>query len=262
MKKLLLWGGLGLVLLVAGVIVATVMSINPIVEKAVNTFGPDLLGAKVHLDKSDLSIFSGQGTLSGLFVGNPKGYETESALRLGSVSVAVDKASLATDRIVINDITVTAPKITYELAGRVSNLQALANNVAGVADREGAAEASRGQAGKEEPGSKQKIQIDNLLIAGGEISLSVKGLGGKAMTVALPDIRLTGIGKDEKGTSPAEAFAQVMAAVSKSAGGAATGALGDLGKTLEQGVQELTKDPEGLKKGVEDLGQGLKKLFQ
>lgn len=262
MKKVLLFGVLGLILLVAGFIVVTIMSINPIVETAVNEYGPRLVKAPVSLEKSDLSIFSGEGTLSGLFVGNPQGYKSEGALRLGSVSVKVDKNSLATDRIVINDITVLAPKITYELSGGKSNIQALADNVTQLAGKEQAAQQGRKDAGKEEPASKQKIQIDNLLIKGGEVTLAVTGLGGEVMTVPLPEIHMTGIGADDDGASPAEAFGQIMAEINKSVTGAASGVLGGLKKGLEQGAEQLKQGAEDMKKEVEGLGQGLKKMFE
>lgn len=262
MKKIVLFGVMGLILLVVGFVVVGVMSINPLVVKAVNEYGPELVGAPVHLDKSDISIFSGEGALSGLVVGNPKGYKSKEALSLGGVSVKVDKNSLTTDRIVINDITVAAPRITYELSGGRSNIQALADNVKRLAGEEKAAEKTRSDAGREEPGGEQKIQIDNLLITGGEVTLAVTGLGGEVMTVPLPDIHLTGIGADDDGATPAEAFGEVMAAVNKSVGGAASGALGDIRKGLEQGAEQLKKSGEDLKKGVEGLGDGLKKMFQ
>lgn len=262
MKKILFWGGLGLALLVAGFIAVTIMSINPIVEKAVNTFGPDLLGAPVHLDESDISVFSGEGALRGLLVGNPPGFKSDEALRLGSVSVKVDKSSLASDRIVINDVTVIAPKITYELSGSTSNIQALADNVTKLADRQEAAQESRKAAGKDEAGSKQTIRIDTLLIKDGEITLAVSGLGGKVMTVPLPEIRMTGIGKEGNGASMAEAFAEIMAEIEKAVAGSASAALGELGKGIKQGAEQLKQGADEIKKNVEGLGEGLKKMFK
>jgi len=262
MKKLILWGGTGLVLLVAGAIAVTIMSINPLIEKAVNTFGPKLMGAQVHLTASDVSVFSGEGELQGLFVGNPAGYKSPSAFTLGSVKVKVDKESLASDRIVINDITVLSPKITYELSGKKSNIQALVDNVKKFAGQESAAAEERQQSGQAEAGGGQKIQIDNLLIQDGQITLAVTGLGGDVMTVPLPEIRLTGIGKDKDGATPAEAFAQIMAAVNKAVGTAASGALGNLTKGLEESLKGLGDKNGDITKGVEDLGKGLKNMFQ
>ncbi|BBD07087.1 hypothetical protein [Desulfovibrio ferrophilus] len=262
MKKLIVWGGLGLTLLVAGAIAVTIMSINPLIEKAVNTFGPKLVAAPVHLDTSDVSVFSGEGELRGLFVGNPAGYKSESAFKLGAVRVKVDKESFASDRIVINDITILAPQITYELSGRKSNIQALLDNVNKTAGQEQAAEKQRKKSGQEEPGGGQKIQIDNLLIKGGEITLAITGLGGEVMTVPLPEIHLTDIGKDKDGATPAEAFAQIMAAVNKAVGKAAAGSLGNLTKGLEKSLEDLKNNSGDLKKGVDDLSKGIKGMFQ
>lgn len=262
MKKLILWGGTGLALLIAGAIAVTIMSINPIIEKAVNTFGPRLMGAPVHLETSDVSVFSGEGELRGLFVGNSPGYKSESAFTLGAVRVVVDKQSLASDRVVINDIAVLAPKITYELSGRTSNIQALVDHVSRTAGTQNAAAEERKSSGEAEPGGGQKIQIDNLLIRGGQVTLAVTGLGGEVATVPLPEIRLTGIGKDSDGATPAEAFAEIMAAVNKAVSKAASGALGNLGKGLEEGMKNLEQKSGDLQKGVDDVTKGLKNMFQ
>lgn len=262
MKKLFVWGALVLGLLVAGAIAVTIMSINPLIEKAVNTLGPMLVDAPVRLETSDVSVFSCEGTLRGLFVGNPAGFKAESAFKLNEIHVKVDRDSLATDRIVINDITISDPQITYELSSGKSNIQALVDNVNKAAGREQAAKQDRKQSGQQEPGGGQKIQIDNLLIRGGEITLAVTGLGGEVMTVPLPDIQLTGIGQDKDGATPAEAFGQIMAAVNKGVVQAAAGSLGNLTKGLEKGLKGLQENSGDLKKGVEELGKGLKGMFQ
>ena len=262
MKGIMFLLGLGLVLLVVGFVALGIVTVNPLVVKAVNSYGPDLVGAPVHLDESDLSIFSGEGTLKGLVVGNPAGYKSKEALSLGSLSMKVDKNSFGTDRIIIKDVVVAAPKITYEYSSGKSNFQALADNLSSLAGEEEAARKTRADIGEEEPGGEQKIQIDNLVITGGEVTLAVTGLGGEVMTVPLPDIHLTGIGADDDGATPAEAFAEVMAAVNKSVGSAASGALAGIKQGLEQGAEQLKKSGEELKKGVEGLGDGLKKMFQ
>lgn len=261
MKKLIVWGALVLGLLVAGTIAVTIMSINPLIEKAVNTLGPRLVDAPVHLDASDVSVFSGEGTLRGLFVGNPAGFKSESAFKLNEIHVKVNRDSLATNRIVINDITVIDPRITYELSSGKSNVQVLMDNVNKAAGREQDAKQDRQQSAQQEPEGGQKIQIDNLLIRGGEITLAVTGLGGDVMIVPLPDIQLNGIGQDEDGATPAEAFVQIMAAVNKGVAQAAAGSLGNLTKGLEEGLKGLQDNPGDLK-GVEELGKGLKNMFQ
>ena len=84
MKGIMFLLGLGLVLLVVGFVALGIVTVNPLVVKAVNSYGPELVGAPVHLDESDLSIFSGEGTLRGLVVGNPAGLQVQGGPQAGA----------------------------------------------------------------------------------------------------------------------------------------------------------------------------------
>jgi hypothetical protein len=85
--------GLVLFVIAAG---AVSLSLGRIVKTAVEAAGPRLLGAPVTLDRVTISPWSGSGTLRGLVVGNPEGFKTASAIRVGSVEVSVKLTSLLT----------------------------------------------------------------------------------------------------------------------------------------------------------------------
>ena len=128
MKKwILIVGGLGA--LVAGAAAALLVSINPIVEAGVNKFGPDITGTHVFLKKADISVFSGEGSLHEFTLGNPKGYTAPHAVKVGSVSVALDKDSLLEDVIVIKKIAIDSPDIIYEIGKKSNNFDDIIKNV-------------------------------------------------------------------------------------------------------------------------------------
>ena len=141
MKKwILIPCGLGAV--VVGAAAALLVSINPIVEAGVNKFGPEITGTHVFLKEADISVFSGEGKLNEFLIGNPKGYTAPHALKVGSVRVALDKATLLEDVIVIKKIAIDSPDIVYELGKKSNNFDDIIANVEelGAADERSAAE--------------------------------------------------------------------------------------------------------------------------
>ena len=173
MKKwILIVGGLGA--LVAGAAAALLVSINPIVEAGVNKFGPDITGTHVFLKKADISVFSGEGSLHEFTLGNPKGYTAPHAVKVGSVSVALDKDSLLEDVIVIKKIAIDSPDIIYEIGKKSNNFDDIIKNVEqlGAARDKAAAqkqkEAAKSGADAKEEGAAKKVVIDELVITNGK----------------------------------------------------------------------------------------------
>src|SRR5258707_15050984 len=111
MKKLLFRVGLIVALLLMVGLVVAFFSLNSIVKKGVETLGPQMTKVEVRLGSADISPLSGSGRLKKLFVGNPEGYKTPSAIQIGSVKVAVKVGSVLSDTIVVDEINIQAPEI-------------------------------------------------------------------------------------------------------------------------------------------------------
>src|SRR5579859_2847802 len=114
MKKILVRLLLGIVVLLVIAVVVVFFSLNSIVKKGVETVGPAITKVPVTLGAADISPLSGSGKLTKLFVGNPEGYKTPSAMEFGSIKVGVKIASVLSDTIVVNEINIQAPEITLE----------------------------------------------------------------------------------------------------------------------------------------------------
>ena len=196
MKKIIIRTLIVLVVVAILAAVAVGLFLDKAIKTGVETFGPKLTKVDIKLASVSLSLLSGSGSIKGLVVGNPEGYKTPSAINVGVASLALKPGSLLSDKVVIKSINVQAPEITFETVLRHNNLSKILANVE---------EATGG--GTKEPGKPQepsqpreakpakKLQVDDFVISGGKIHVSVTALGGKTATVPLPEIRLTDLGK-------------------------------------------------------------------
>lgn len=240
-----------LVVLIVIAVVAVTLSLDKIFKKGVETVGPQLTQVEVKLDGVSLSPLSGGGSIKGLHVGNPKGYQTPSAIRVDRASLSTQPSSLLSDKIVIRSINVQAPEITFEGDLKGNNISQILKNVeaatGGGGDTQGA---------KPEPtpasGPSKKLQVDDFVIAGGKIKLSTGLLAGRAVTVPLPDIHLTGLGTGPEGIGAGDLTRIVLSAINKETLAAVSGAIGKLGKDAATAVGD-TQGALDAAKGVTDL---------
>ncbi|GJL78654.1 MAG: hypothetical protein NPINA01_16430 [Nitrospinaceae bacterium] len=245
-----MWVTVAMVVVLTGFLaIFLLFSMDSLVTMAVEKYGSDALQAEVTLDETKISATSGKGTLRGLKVGNPKGFESDSAFRLGEVSMTLDVGTITKDTVLIKEILIAGPDITYEIGATGSNLDALQKNVAQQAG--GGGEKSSDE---EKPSSSnkngKKLIIDSLIIRDGKINVSAVGLKGKKLSVKLPRVQLSGIGRDKGGASPAEVIKKLMVAVNAAAEGSVRTL--DLGKVLEN-VEGAAEVKELLEKGGSDI---------
>ena len=227
------------VLLLAAV-VGSIYFLGAIVKKGVETVGPQITKTELRLDGATLSLLSGSAKLRGLFVGNPEGFKAESAIKVGAVSVGVVPGSVFSDKVHVTQVNVQAPEITFEGGLKGNNLSKLLDNVQASAGGT-AAPASKDKA------SSRKIQVDDLLITGGKINLSVDAgpLGGKSAIVPLPEIHLTQLGSGPEGITAGDLTAKVLKEILQAAIPAAEKAVVDLGKNATGVLKDVGKDPAG-----------------
>ena len=256
MKKLILRGVVVLLVLLVVAVGVSIYFLGSIVKKAVETVGPQITGTEIKLDSATLSLLSGSGKLKGLQVGNPEGFKTESAIKVGSVSVDVVAGSVFSDKVHVTQVNVQAPEITFEGGLKGNNLSKLLDNV----------QAAAGGSDKTSATSKDKsrrLQVDDFVISGGKINLSIDAgpLGGKSMTVSLPEIHLTNLGSGPDGITAADLTAKVLKELLQAAIPAAEKAVVDLGKGAATGVmKEAGKTAtEGVEKATKGIGELFKK---
>jgi hypothetical protein len=206
-----------LVVIVGGGLYYVFNNLDSYVRMAIEKYGTAATRAEVTLSSVKLSLASGEGSLSGLNVGNPPGFAAKQSVYLGSIAVKLDTSSVrGTGPIVIHQIAIDKPQVTYEMDnGGNSNLEALARNAQAYASSAAGKQSAQTDA-KGGPG--RKIIIEDLTIKNGQISVSQALLQGKQINAPLPEIHLTNIGKSEGGATPAEVAQKILGTITSAAG--------------------------------------------
>ena len=244
---------MALVLLATLAFATVIFMLDSIVKTGVEKIGTKVTQVEVKLDGARISAFSGQGTLNGLFVGNPAGYQSPSAIKVGALSMALQPSSVFSDKVVIRSIIVTAPEISFEGSLTGNNLSKLLAGIQSSSD----AEKSGTPPGQKPPG--KKLQVDELTVSGGKINVTLTGLGARSATVPLPEIHLQNLGAGPDGITPAEltqaVFKQVMAGTLKAVASEVTG----LGRGVADSAKEAGRNASG---AVEKTTKSISDLFK
>ena len=258
--------GIGAIIVVVAIIIFGLSNLGPIIKQAVNSYGPKITKTELHVADVNVSIFSGEAKIKQFFLGNPAGFNTPSAMKVGSVLVKVDEKSLTSDTIVIDRIEVISPEITYEKKGEIDNFNTILKNITKTSSSEKDATKE-----SEKQGTGKKLIIRDFIVKEGKVNLelSVNGIGDKKISATLPDIHLKDIGKKKNGASPAEAFKEVFAALygtitSPAVTDVLNKELSSIGVNLDSLGQDAIKklgDTIGKEEGLKDVGKKVKGIF-
>lgn len=245
MMKFLKLAVLGLLVLLIGVYFVVAYALGSIVKSGVNSFGPKLTQTKVVLAGASLSPLTGSGTLSGLAVGNPKGWSEGNAFFLGQVHVDVDPLSVFGDHVVINEITIDQPEFAYETKIISSNIKDLLKNIEQFTG-------SGGQTAETKDGKPIKFVVKKFRMTNAKATL---GTSVAALPVPLPPLSLDDVGVAEGGITADQLAGVIMKNVLGSIVSGTANALGQVGST--SGASAVEKTKEAAKKA----GDSIKKLF-
>ncbi|MDR1694521.1 MAG: hypothetical protein LBR70_04970 [Lactobacillaceae bacterium] len=191
-----------------------------IVRKLVNKYGSEITGTKVDLQGFKLNLANGEGKIEKFTVANPKGYETPYLFSTDEIYVRVNMKSLTSNAIVIEEIRVDKPAMTYEMLSVMQNnvgdiLKNVKNNTQS-AEEKVKEDAKKEPAGNAKAGKKviiNKISINATNLAAVIPSQGIEGvIETKAVdkTIVLPDIVIKDIGKGKDGDSIVTAISKVM----------------------------------------------------
>ncbi len=216
-KKLLLWLGGGVLLLVVAAYLVLIFFCGSIVKSRINKFGPELTQTKVVLAGAQLSPLSGTGTLSGLVVGNPKGWSAPDAFTLKSIHIDLVPSSVFSDHIVINEIVIDDPELVYETRLISSNIGDLIKSINKATSKK-PADGPTAQNGKPTTFVIKKLRLEK-----GHVKL---GVGPTAVTLDLPATEFDNLGSDG-GVSAEQLSLLVMRTI---ASDIVKGSVGGIGK--------------------------------
>lgn len=238
--------------------------LGSLVKSGVVTFGPKLTKTTVAVDSIDISLFAGSAGVQNLVLGNPEGYQAPSAIQVSHAVIRLVPSSVLSDKVIIRSVEVRSPEITFE--GNplgANNLTQIKANVdattaaMGVTSTNTAAAAPSGPA---KPG--KKLEVDDFLISGAKVHAQLTGLINKQITLPLPDIHLTDLGKGPEGITPAELTKEVLSQVTTATVAAVAQSVANLGKDAGKAAQAaaagiLQTSTNAVGRSVDKLKQGL-----
>jgi len=296
-KPLLIGGGIIgaiVIILVVGAVVIF-SGLDGIIKAAVEDMGPKMTKTEVKLDKVETSLTEGSASLSGLMIGNPSGFNTPHAFKLGSISVKIDTGTITDQTIVINEININTPDVIAEFqkfsfnplkasasiqeALKTSNFIAIQKNVEAAVAAQGGGSGGSGDA-KDDGGKKgegPKLIIEKFRMS--NVKVRAVSQSGLKLDQSLPPISIAvdNIGKSEGGLTPEQVAGvlvpKVQDAVIKAITGDLTklatdvfksvgGAAGDAVKAVSEGVGGAVGGAaSGAGDAVKGATDGIKKLF-
>jgi uncharacterized protein involved in outer membrane biogenesis len=238
-KKIIVFGVIAflVVLIVAGIAVG--FFLGDIVKAGMQTVGPKVTQVSITVDKVGVSILTGSVSIKGLVVGNPEGYTAPQAISLGEATVSISPMSVLSDKIVVHEVHVLSPEITFEgnpLTGR-NNLSKIMDNVSAFQGGGGASAAANTNAPASSKPAK-KLEVDDFLLTGAKVHYG-------DVTLPLPDIHLTDLGTDENGITAADltkrVLSEITSATLKAVAESATNLGGTAGKAMGNGLDSVKK---------------------
>jgi uncharacterized protein involved in outer membrane biogenesis len=210
MKKKVIGGGFAIVVIAIAVAAFYLLSnLNSLIAGTIEKHGSDVTDTSVRVSGVDISLREGRGSIKGLTVASPEGFEASDAFSLGDITVDIDLKSIREDPVVIDEIRIRAPVVNAEVTSTgASNIDELRKRV-----QEYAAGASGG-GGDESRGETKKFRIKRFVFEQGRVEVDASALGVEKQTITLPEIRLSDVG-GASGAAPDEIAKVILTTVAK-----------------------------------------------
>lgn len=200
LAKILLIGGLVIVVILAIGIYYLFSSLDGIVKSAVESYGTEVVGSKVTVAEVKISLQEGKGTLKGITIANPPGFSSEPAFSLQEVTLDLDINSISSNPFIVEDVRVISPHVRVETdAQGKTNLDVLAKKIQSSGDSTGNQ--------KEASSSDLRMRIKQFIFEDGTIKARIPQQE-QEMEVKLPALRMNEIGGSDG--QPPEVVGQVV----------------------------------------------------
>lgn len=196
------------------------------VRQVVHIYGSQVVGTNVNIGRIDISLKDGHGSVSDITVGNPNGYSKDLIINLGKVAVQVDKDSVIkalketaqktgpkVKTIVIDEVRVSKPEVTYELM----NLNR--NNANDVLDniKKNTASTAKEEKKPADPNAVQyNVAVKKVVVEDGTATVAAGLLGvSKSLSVPLPTVTINNVGTEKQGVTVGEGLARLFQEILK-----------------------------------------------
>ncbi|MBN2704655.1 MAG: hypothetical protein JXR23_10640 [Pontiellaceae bacterium] len=213
-----------------------VVFLGSVIKGAIETAGPKVLGVPIQVEKVRVNLFTGGVRVKALSIGNPEGFHTPSMVELNEFKMVIFLPSLFTDTVVIKEILIEGAELTFEKSLTSNNIETLQEQLEN----------------KEDDGVGKKVIVEEFRSRGAKLNVSVTGLKGKQLSLPMPPIHLTDIGKESNGFSPLEFTKEILGVVSKTVVTLVSSSVDVAGNTLKG----ISDGAGNVLKGIGDLFDG------
>ena len=225
MNKLLKYSLAGLVaILIIGFLGATFF-LDSIVKSGIEDVGSDMAGTQVTVENVSVSPFSGSGTVDGLKVDNPDGFESEHAIVLQSIDISMDVTSVFSDEILVDEIAIKEPAISVIQKVPENNLRMLMKNF--------------NETMAEESASSSTMIIDHLVVQNGQVTVTPSIGGTKSATVKMDKLELRNVGKEGSNSTEQVVNQVASAVINEALKKAVSGELENLKDKAKDAVEDI-----------------------
>ncbi|MBQ7633300.1 MAG: hypothetical protein IJS88_04225 [Alphaproteobacteria bacterium] len=280
LKKTFKWI-VGLIVLLAMLTVAGIYYIwnyfdwQSKVRELVHQYGTQAVGTSVNVGDINVSLSGGSGYIGNITVANPKGYTQDNIIKLGKVSVVLNKDSIKkvleetvkktgskTKTIVIDEIRIEKPEVAYELMNLNKNN---ANDVLANIRKNSEAKPDKKTTPKDDSANEYKIAIKKLVIADGTATVAAGLMGvSQSLSLDLPTITIDNLGSDKQGITIEDGLSMVFQTILRTTAAVVAktdlsellgGITGAAGKVVNDAADAVTG-------GVKSVTDGIGGLFK
>ncbi len=229
-------------------------SVESIIKRVVHQYGSQIIGTDVSIGGIDLELSKGIGVVKDIKIANPKGYQAPNLFYLKELGVEIDISSLTSDTIIIDNITINNPEITYEMKTLTqSNISDILNNIEkNTATDEAAQSKDNSSKSAKDDGSSKKVIIKQLTVSDGKVAAIVGAASLKApINISLPTIKMNNIGQDKNGATPVETISKVITKIMQTVSQTVVSA--NLSELKDASVKQVKAVADNLKAGSENI---------
>lgn len=245
---------IGVVVVAAGIYYFGPSLLDSAVKKIVNKYGSEVTGTEVNLEGFSLHPTTGEAAIRKITIANPQNYKMPYLFELNNISVKVDIKSLTSDTVIIEDITVDKPAITYEMLSLTqNNIKEIQNNVNSYLNKSSSNDKAEttSETDSADQSAGKKVIIRHLAINDATLSAAA---GDKDVSITLPDITMNNIGDDSKkaGSNIPQVIAKILNKILTTATqNVVSQKLGDLKSVAKENLNSVVG---GVKDRVKELG--------
>ena len=177
----------------------------------------------VNIGAISLSLSDGHGSIGNITVGNPKDYSQKNIIKLGNVFVNVNKDSIVnviknatnkdikTETIVIDEIRISKPEVTYELKTLTQN------NVDEITANLNKGSSAPKKEEKKDPNAKvYNVAIKKIVIEDGVATVAANLLGAsQSLSLNLPTVTIANVGTPKQGITIEDGLIRIFKEILK-----------------------------------------------